>query len=48
MLATNPHTNEFYNPKTGQGYRIDGFMWTNLGLHFDKYEALRDKYDLAA
>lgn len=47
MLAINPTTREHYNPETGQGQRVDEFMWSNLMLHFHKYEALAKKHNLA-
>ncbi len=47
LLAMNADTREQYNPLTGQGQRGKVFMWTNLLLHFDNYEKVKEKYSLA-
>jgi hypothetical protein len=47
LLAINPTTRECYTTE-GKGLRVDVFMWTNLGLHFEKYEAAKKKFALAA
>lgn len=41
LLAINPKTMEYYSPNTGKGMRVTDFMWTNLGLHFEKLEEER-------
>lgn len=38
LLARSPKTMEYYSPNTGKGMRVADFMWTNLGLHFEKLE----------
>jgi hypothetical protein len=39
MLAMNDRTMECYSPTTGAGKRVRDFMWSNLGLHLENYEA---------
>jgi hypothetical protein len=39
LLAMNDRTMECYSPTTGRGQRVRDFMWSNLGLHLEKYEA---------
>lgn len=36
LLALNPRSMEYYSPTDGHGMRVADFMWTNLGLHFEK------------
>lgn len=36
LLAGETRTMEYYSPNTGRGMRVANFMWTNLGLHFEK------------
>jgi hypothetical protein len=38
LLAGEPKSMEYYSPETGKGMRVADFMWTNLGLHFEKTE----------
>lgn len=38
LLAGSPKSMEYYSPNTGKGMRVADFMWTNLGLHFEKLE----------
>ena len=47
LLAINKDVWELYDPETGQGRRVRHFMWSNLGLHFENYYALEQKYGLA-
>ncbi len=42
MISINPETREQYNPFTGQGQRGKVFMWTNLLLHFENYEKVKE------
>jgi hypothetical protein len=39
LLAMNDRTMECYSPTTGEGQRVRDFMWSNLGLHLENYEA---------
>ncbi len=39
MLAINPKSMEYYSPITGKGMRVEDFMWSQIGLHFEKYRA---------
>ena len=39
LLARNIRAMECYSPLTGEGARVEDFMWSNLGLHLDNYEA---------
>lgn len=39
LLANDVKSMEYYSPKRlGRGMRVADFMWTNLGLHFEKYK----------
>ncbi len=39
QLANDVKTMEYYSPKKpGRGMRVADFMWTNLGLHFEKLQ----------
>jgi hypothetical protein len=39
LLAMNSSAMECYSPTTGAGKRVKDFMWSNLGLHLERYEA---------
>lgn len=39
LLANNPKSMEYYSSVTGRGQRVADFMWSNIGLHFEKYDA---------
>lgn len=39
LLAMNEKSMECYGAETGRGMRIENFMWTHLGLHFENYHA---------
>lgn len=36
LLASNHRSMEYYSPENAVGMRVADFMWTNLGLHFEK------------
>lgn len=36
LLTLSPRSMEYYSPTDGHGMRVADFMWTNLGLHFEK------------
>lgn len=36
LLAIESTSKEYYSPETGRGMRVSDFMWSNLGLHFEK------------
>lgn len=36
LLANELRSMEYYSPETGKGMRVVDFMWTNIGLHFEK------------
>ena len=38
LLAGESKSMEYYSPETGRGMRVADFMWTNIGLHFEKTE----------
>lgn len=38
LLSLSPKTMEYYSPISGIGMRVADFMWTNIGLHAEKYE----------
>lgn len=42
LLAHSPKSMEYYSPTNGKGMRVEDFMWTNIGLHFEKSEAVRE------
>jgi hypothetical protein len=39
LLSMNARAMECYSPLTGKGERVGDFMWSNLGLHLENYEA---------
>lgn len=41
LLAGNLKSMEYYSSETGQGQRVADFMWSNIGLHFEKYESAK-------
>lgn len=43
LMGLNLKSMEYYSPVTGHGKRVEDFMWTNLGLHFEKYEQVREQ-----
>lgn len=43
MISLNPKTMEYYSPLTGKGMRVTDFMWTLIGLHFEKYEHAKNR-----
>jgi hypothetical protein len=40
LLAGDVTSREYYSPITAKGMRVQHFMWSNLGLHFEKLEEL--------
>jgi hypothetical protein len=46
LLAMNPKSMEYYSPTTGKGMRVEHFMWSNLGLHFENYEKFKETRDI--
>lgn len=45
LLAINPKSMECYSATSGQGMRVQDFMWSNIGLHFEKYQAARQRHE---
>lgn len=45
LLALNTKTMEYYSPNNGRGMRVANFMWTNLGLHFEKLQTVQEVLD---
>jgi hypothetical protein len=41
LMAINEKSMECYASDDGKGLRIEDFTWSNLGLHFETYEALK-------
>lgn len=41
LLAGELKSMEYYSPETGHGMRVADFMWTNIGLHFEKTKLAR-------
>lgn len=46
LLAINLKSQEFYGAITGRGMRILDFMWSNTGLHHEKYREAAQSYEL--
>lgn len=44
LLANEPRTMEYYSPNTGKGMRVADFMWSNIGLHFEKTKETLHRY----
>ena len=42
LLAKNLQSMEYYSAVNGTGQRVTDFMWSNIGLHFEKYETARE------
>ncbi|USN96157.1 MAG: hypothetical protein H6797_03705 [Candidatus Nomurabacteria bacterium] len=43
LLANNLKSMEYYSSVTGKGQRVTDFMWSNIGLHFEKYDAINEE-----
>ena len=43
LLANNLKSMEYYSSVTGKGQRVADFMWSNLGLHFEKLNSAEAK-----
>jgi hypothetical protein len=43
LLAINPKVMECYSPLSGKGIRVETFMWSNLGNHFEKFYAAKKR-----